>query len=391
MKNIGTIEISHNRHLIESPLEPGPFRDARQQLINRVVASREFAHAHKLKRILQYLCQRAQDSVAVPPKEYEIAMNAMGRREDFDPRTDPIVRVSIASIRDRLTAYFAGEGQHEPIRLTIPKGQYLVHFSDNGRDTASAESTAAALMKFWRPYFTGYAANIIVYTEPLFFRDEHGHYLRDWFVNDQADGVEQLLKRLPLAGLGPLHASYHYLSAGEVHCMQSISRMFHEMHVPVEMRNSRISSWKELKNSNLILLGSPRTNDFLSSLLGGEPFTITSSAIENLQPAAAEQPRYEGHRYMDGKLMRMTEYALVTRRPGLTPGCVVTTIAANHGRAIEGAGQFLTLEDRVRTVVTRLRLGEANEPEHFQLLMRVGTIDVDDEVAQSEVVTHRVI
>ena len=315
----------------------------------------------------------------------------MGRRENFDPRTDPIVRVSIASIRDRLTMYFAGEGQHEPIRLIIPKGQYLVHFSDADQEPGSGEPSAAALFKFWRPYFARHAANVIVYTEPLFFRDEHGHYFRDWFVNDPAGGVAQLLKRLPLEGVGPLHASYHYLSAGEVHCMQSISRMFHEMRVPIETRNSRISSWNELLNANLILLGSPRTNTFLSSLLGGEPFAIGASCIENLQPVGGEQPRYEGQRYLDGKLMRMTEYALVTRRPGLTPGCAVTMIAANHGRAIEGAGHFLTLEDRVRMVVSRLRLGEANEPEHFQLLMRVGTIDVDDEVAQSELVTHRVI
>lgn len=170
--------------MIKSTLDSGSLT-ATQQLVNRIAASREFAHAHTLKRILRYLCQRAHDPAGIPPKEYEIAVEAMGRRDNFDPRTDPIVRVSVASIRDRLTAYFAGEGTNERMRLTIPKGQYLAHFSDAGQDLENSDA-ACALRNFWRPYFARHASNVIVYTEPLFFRDEHGHYFRDWYVNDPA-------------------------------------------------------------------------------------------------------------------------------------------------------------------------------------------------------------
>ena len=365
-----------------------------QQLLSRILSSREFAHAHILKRILRYLVERSAAENASAPKEYEIAVEAMGRAASFDPRTDPIVRVSIASIRDRLLAYFATEGRQERIRLGIPKGQYLAVFTAASEaGTAAEKAPVRPLVQFWKPYLSGEAANVIVYTEPLFFRDEHGHYLRDWHVNDLSTGCEEIRRRLPMDGLGPLHPSFHYLSAGEVHCMLSISRMFHEMGIPVETRNSRISSWNELRNANLILLGSPRTNTFLSTLQSGrEPFSIDPDRIENRAPEGNEAALYQGRRYLDGKLMRMTEYALVTRRPGLSSGCAVTMIAANHGRAIEGAGHFLTLEDRVESVIESMGFPRAPElPPHFQLLMRVETIDVDDEVAQTQSIAHHVI
>lgn len=360
-----------------------------QQLLNRILASREFAHAHTLKRILGYLCERAEAG-GKSPREYDIAVEAMGRPASFDPRTDPIVRVSVASIRDRLLAYFATEGQREPMRLAIPKGKYLAVFSE-ALPGGAAAPIERALLEFWKPYLRAEAPNVIAYTEPVFFRDGEGHYFRDWYVNEPA-AAGRLAKRLKQAGYGPLQPSFHYLSTGEVHCMLSIARLFHEMRVPMETRNCRISAWNELRAANLILLGSPRTNAFLDSLQGEDAFVITADRIENRARRTGEKAYYKGRRYLDGKLVRMTEYAIVTRRPGLAPGRAVTLIAANHGRAIEGAGHFLTLEDRMESVLRAMNLEDAPEmPAHFQMLMRVDTIDIDDEVAGVQCVAHRVL
>ena len=172
----------------------------------------------------------------------------MGRPPSFDPRTDPIVRVSVASIRDRLLAYFAMEGKQELLRLSIPKGQYLAVFTAADADARAAPASVSVrpLVRFWKSYAAAQAANVIVYTEPLFFRDNADHYFRDWHVNDLTSGPEELRKRLPLEAVGPLHPSFHYLSTGEVHCLLSLTHMFHEMGIPIETRNCRISSWNEL-------------------------------------------------------------------------------------------------------------------------------------------------
>ncbi len=360
-----------------------------RELVGRILSSRQFAHAHTLKRVLLYLVECA-DRGGPPPKEYEIAVRALGRPETFDPRTDPIVRVSVASIRNRLAAYFATEGRREPLRLEIPRGQYGVIFTPAEQEAETSEPERA-LSRFWAPYLTGRAPNVIIYTEPLFFRDNRGHFYRDWYINDPS-GCQQVQELLKSCGLGPFEPAYHYLSAGEVHCMLSLSRMFHEMGVPVETRSSRVTSWNELRHVNLILLGSPRTNPFLSCLQSDEPFIVTCDAIENRRPQPGELPRYAGLRRMDGALARRTEYALVTRRPALLSGCAITMIASNHGKAIEGAGHFLTLDDRVNDLLPALRAaGETQIASRFQLLMRVEMMDLNDEVVETDCVAVRVL
>ncbi len=49
------------------------------------------------------------------------------RRTDYDPRTDPIVRVEAARLRARLREYYEASPP-ERIRIDIPKGRYLPLF-----------------------------------------------------------------------------------------------------------------------------------------------------------------------------------------------------------------------------------------------------------------------
>jgi hypothetical protein len=356
---------------------PEGLTDQQHQLLRRVLTSRQFAHADILKRILTYLVDHSTSSVT-PPKEYEIAVQAMGRSGTFDPRTDPIVRVSVGSIRERLNAFFGTEGRGEHLRMEIPKGQYRVVFTDAPADLPPTTRQPSALTRFWQPYISGNCANIIVYTEPIFFRDNQGRYFRDWGVNSLESGVAEIRKRFP--GLADVEISpvFHYLSAGEMHCLLSITRMFHEIGVPVETRNSRNTTWHELRHANLILLGSPRTNHFLESLQGEYQFVVGHEMITVRDPGT--ERTFSGTRYKDGRLSRMTEYAVVTRRPGLVEGSWVTMIGANHGRAIEGAGHVLTLEDRVQHILEAMPNPTTAPPPSFQLLMKVETIDLDDEV-----------
>ncbi|MGJ5816331.1 hypothetical protein [Paludibaculum fermentans] len=47
---------------------------------------------------------------------------------DFDPRTDPIVRVEAGKLRARLKDYYTGEGIESPVIIEIPKGTYVPRF-----------------------------------------------------------------------------------------------------------------------------------------------------------------------------------------------------------------------------------------------------------------------
>ncbi len=364
-------------------------RRDQELLLSRIVASRYFSNAESLRKILLFLWHHGEAGGGAA-KECDIAISALGRPPAFDPKTDPIVRVSIAAIRERLRSFFEGEGSREPLRLTIPKGQYRTVFTEAAAP-APEPRPSMALRSFWKPHLAPAPPNVILSCELLFFRDGCGNFYRNIFVNDLASAGQEMPARMP-AWNDSLRPSYHFLAAGEVHCIFVLLQLFRELNAPVEMRNARFCSWKELGDSNLILIGSARTNRFVDPLQGENCFVVAEDRIINRDPQPGEETEYRGRRYMDGKLERLVEYALITRQAGPSPGSVVTTISGNHARVMEAGAQVLSMEERVRELLERMHHDPSRPvPAHFQVLLRVDMIDFDEEIVHIEYVTHRVI
>jgi TolB-like protein/tetratricopeptide (TPR) repeat protein len=51
-------------------------------------------------------------------------LEVFDRPETFDPLVDPIVRIEAGRLRERLRDYYETQGQHDPIRIELPKGSY---------------------------------------------------------------------------------------------------------------------------------------------------------------------------------------------------------------------------------------------------------------------------
>lgn len=103
--------------------------DGRWALVRRILASDGFQRASQLRKILLYISRLAILHPEEVPRESEIACNILGRRSDFDPANDNIVRVQFSHLRRKLEHYFEAEGKGEPVVLTIPKGHYLPVFT----------------------------------------------------------------------------------------------------------------------------------------------------------------------------------------------------------------------------------------------------------------------
>lgn len=104
--------------------------DARWALVQRIVSSRGFAKASQLREILLYLSRRALEDDPKAIREDEVGRHALGRRADFNPHEDNIVRVQVRHLRQKLADYFNAEGQNERLILLIPKGTYVPQFAD---------------------------------------------------------------------------------------------------------------------------------------------------------------------------------------------------------------------------------------------------------------------
>lgn len=360
---------------------------AERELLDRLLRSRQFAHAESLRKILLLLCRHKDRSL----KEYEIAVDALGRPPDFDPKTDPIVRVSIAAIRDRLDSWFRHEGASEPLRLAIPKGRYQAVFSPAEPARPAVTPPFQALAQFWAPYLDKSRPVLIVTSELLFFRDSRGNYVRNIFVNDLDSGPQALRSHLPAADLSEFRPSFHFMSAGEVHCILALLRFFFESGIAAEPRNARFASWQDLRDANVILIGSSRVNRFVGAMQQEECFRVEPREIVNHCAKPGEAAVYSGARWFEGQLERLTEYALVTRRPGIVPGTSVTILSGNHGRVMEAAASFLTMEDKVRSLLEIAGVGSSDPfPRHAQFLLRVEMVDFDEEVVSVTPVAHRI-
>jgi hypothetical protein len=365
----------------------GPLQQA---LLDRILASPHFEHTLTLGRILNYVCANTAGTDK-RLKEYEIATEVLRRDQSFDPKVDPVVRVSMKGIRERLQRYFDDAGTRESLRLVIPKGQYRAEFVEiQSPPEAEIKGGEQVLKCFWNSYLASDRGNLIVYTEPLFFREGWETYVRNLYINDPGDGYRKLVERLPELRTRQLSPSFHYLDAGEVHSMLLLMQFLHELGARVSVRNARTSSWHEMRHSNLVLIGCTRTNPYMDMLQEETDFIIVEDEIRNLSPQNGELSCYRGERYNDSKLPRYREYVLITRRPGASQNSTITMIAANHGRAIEGAANHLTTPREMARLLATLNVDQhAGLPKRFQILLRVEMIDLDDEIVDVEYVSHR--
>ena len=95
-----------------------------QQELDRISRSPVFAQSDRLLAFLRFVCKELISARAHRLTQYTIAVEALGKDASFDPGTDPLVRVEARRLRMKLLEYYDSEGQNNPIKLTLPKGQY---------------------------------------------------------------------------------------------------------------------------------------------------------------------------------------------------------------------------------------------------------------------------
>ena len=89
-------------------------------LSERIITSGALGRSKNYRALLQYLVQCSIEGK--PPKELEIAIDVLGRNNDFDVSVDSTVRVYVHQLRKKLDAYFEKQGAEEDYRICRSKG-----------------------------------------------------------------------------------------------------------------------------------------------------------------------------------------------------------------------------------------------------------------------------
>ncbi len=129
-----------------------------RQQVEKIAASEIFLQSDRLCRFLRFTVQAKLNGEATQIKEYLLGREVFDRNGDYDPRTDPIVRVEARRLRKKLDEYYSGPGAGDPLRIVYPKGSYTPEFIATNRKRnpwmllpALAVIAVLSLLFFYRP------------------------------------------------------------------------------------------------------------------------------------------------------------------------------------------------------------------------------------------------
>ncbi len=108
--------------------EQTPSFEAERAELRTILASETFQRAPSLAQLLSYICERCFEGQQELIKEYNIAVEALGRPPEFDQKRDSIVRVEAHRLRKRLKEYYETGGKDHRVRIELPLGAYVPVF-----------------------------------------------------------------------------------------------------------------------------------------------------------------------------------------------------------------------------------------------------------------------
>jgi hypothetical protein len=304
--------------------QPEFSKDEILALSQRVLESKTFAHSASLRQALEFIVRNGLANPSEPIKEFNIATEVFGRRGDFDPKADNIVRVQMHRLREKLDDFYLKGGREERIRIVIPRGQYNPEYV---RNTADAERTPAeaapahgtsavkrtrldarwmviaalvlcnlilvasllrrqsqaaqplarfpsSLSPVWQPFLAAGNEPLIVFANPAFLADERGNLYRydsPGIVSMPTGTRVQSLndQNRPASGrtsTGPYYYFDSYTGSGELVGAAKIARFLTAHGGPFLVERSRIASYEEIKSHNVIFLGGVKEDRILRQL-----------------------------------------------------------------------------------------------------------------------------
>jgi hypothetical protein len=96
--------------------------------VSHIRSSRTMKGCLKLMQLLEYVVEATMVGEAEYLKETTIGVSVFGRKPDYDPKVDTIVRSQAWRLRAKLRKYYATEGTNDDIVVSLPRGHYIPVF-----------------------------------------------------------------------------------------------------------------------------------------------------------------------------------------------------------------------------------------------------------------------
>jgi TolB-like protein len=107
---------------------PGPTEEAIRQQLEKILISPQFINSSNLRDFLRFIVEKTLAGEAADIKGYNVATQVMGRKTDFDPNLDPIVRIQAGRLRRALEQYYGAQRKNDAVVIEVLKGSYVPVF-----------------------------------------------------------------------------------------------------------------------------------------------------------------------------------------------------------------------------------------------------------------------
>jgi len=105
--------------------------------LQRMVASADFPATERNRRFLVYVTEKTLAGKHEDVTGYNVATEVFGRPADFNPTTDPIVRIEAAKLRRDLETYYLKSGACGSVKISLPRGGYIPLFERGNAEAPS--------------------------------------------------------------------------------------------------------------------------------------------------------------------------------------------------------------------------------------------------------------
>src|SRR2546421_4037016 len=114
--------------VLTAQVEGRPNADEVRAALGHMAASEAFRGSPQLVAFLRYVVEATLRGEQDRIKGYTIAVEALGRGDDFDPQDDPIVRVEATRLRRAIHRYYENGGRDDAVQIDLPLGSYVPVF-----------------------------------------------------------------------------------------------------------------------------------------------------------------------------------------------------------------------------------------------------------------------
>jgi len=384
------------------------------QQVDKLINSHSLRGSESLCKLLRYLAEHSLDHPGVALKEYQIATEVLGRPPGFDPQSDSTVRVQAGRLRVKLAEYYSHEGLDDPILVEVPKGSYALTFQlrtpmasaaghpldlERGDKAASHTSnrgwviavgclaallvaswlTTAMLLAgrrgapagakepaplayqiFWNRFVTAPQPPWVIFSNANFVGRPQTNMR---YFNPATDSREVILD--------------HYTGVGEVLAIHELDRVFGLLNRQLRVKRGALFSLDDVRNYDLIFIGSPAENLTLLEIPGTQEFIFQrvnagprkgDMEVVNVHPAKGESQIFLAN---PSSQSVSEDYAIVGLRPGLDPARSMLILAGTTTVGTQAAAEFVCREDSLAELLQRMGVSKPGEIKPFEALLRV--------------------